>query len=601
MAAVALDVYDFSSGPLSALELADIQPGPFDLGHESNRLSLNEFSSARRQRAAIFILARRLLSKSFQVAEDAPILGLDVAAALAALLFAVHPLRVESVAWATERRDVLSGLFFLLTLSFYIRSQDDSETHLRRTWFAMALIAHFFSLTAKATAITMPAVLLLLDIYPMRRISWRWQSWFGFDGRKVLWEKAPFIVLAVLFAIIALFAQQRAGALRPVQQYFFTYRVGQAAYGIIFYLWKSILPLALSPLYELPFDFDVWTPIFVLSGIAAVSITVALFLLRHRWPAGLACWVYYLVLLAPVLGVAQSGPQLVADRYSYLSCMSWAILAAGGFFHLWQSADRRPARRRVLIATSVIVIAVLIGLGEIAIKQTRVWHDTRTLWQHVIAVAPQSSIAYYNLGRMLEDENKPKDALAYYNYALTINPAYADAHYNLARLLAKQGLQVQAIDHYRQSLAIRPNDADAHNNLGLLLALRGEVEPSLEEFQKAVRIDPNYGKAFFNMGRIIARQGKPDEAIQNYRRALQLNPDEVAVLTELGDELARQGQLDEAIVHLTKAVTVKPGLPDAHVALARALAAQGKIMEAEKHYREALRQLKSPKEIQAAQ
>jgi tetratricopeptide (TPR) repeat protein len=401
-------------------------------------------------------------------------------------------------------------------------------------------------------------------------------------------------LLAALFAIVALFAQQGAGALRPVQQYFFTYRVGQAFYGIIFYLWKSILPVALSPLYELPYDFVAWTPIFIVCGLAALSITVALYWLRRRWPAGLACWTYYVVLLAPVLGIAQSGPQFVADRYSYLSCMSLAILGGGGFFSLWRYNRDHAERRTLLHATAATAVVVLATLAGLTIKQTKVWHDTRTLWNHVITVGPPSSIAHYNLGRMSEDENRPQDALAYYNQALAINPANPDAHYNLARMLAKQGMQEEAIDHYRQALAVRPNDADAHNNLGLLLAVRGEVEPSLEEFRKAVQIDPNYGKAFFNMGRLIARQGKPDEAIENFRRALKLSPDEVAVLEELGDVLARQGRLDEAIVHLTRVVTLRPALPDAHVALARALVAKGKKLEAEQHYQEALRLLKSP-------
>ncbi|MGH7872246.1 MAG: hypothetical protein ACREQO_08510, partial [Candidatus Binatia bacterium] len=272
-----------------------------------------------------FLLCRQLLSAAFQLSMGERNGQIDLAAALAALLFSIHPLRVESVAWATERRDVLSGLFFLSMLYAYVHAQGSTEKHSRKTWLVLSLIALFLSLTAKATAITAPAILLLLDVYPLRRFSGPWRSWLGTDGRRILWEKIPFALCAGFFAALAVFAQHEVGALRPVRQYFFSYRLGQAVYGTIFYLWKSIFPFNLSPLYELPYDFEIWVPIFILCGAAALIISVTLILLRRRWPAGVACWIYYLVLLAPVLGIAQSGPQFVADRYSYLACASWPV------------------------------------------------------------------------------------------------------------------------------------------------------------------------------------------------------------------------------------------------------------------------------------
>ncbi len=345
----------------------------------------------------------------------------------------------------------------------------------------------------------------------------------------------------------------------------------------------------------MPYDFEIWVPTFLLAGVAALIISITLFILRRRWPAGVVCWIYYLVLLAPVLGITQSGPQLVADRYSYLSCASWAVLIGGGFFAAWGSLERRSEGKKFISAMIMTGALVLLSLSAMTWQQTGVWHDTRTLWGHVIAVAPRSSIAHYNLGRSFEDENQLDRASDYYRQAIEINPANPDAHYNLARLLARQGDSNEAIRQYRLELEIRPNDADAHNNLGLLLARNDELEASLEEFQKAVQADPDYRKAFFNMGRIQVRQGKLDQAIQNYRHALKLSPNEFEILVALGDALLRNGEPEEAVSQLQKAVTLRPDLPDAHAALARTLVARGKKTDAEWHYQEALRLLKMQK------
>ena len=558
------------------------------LGYHLTNLVLHSANAV-----VFFFLARLLLFHAFKLANDSSGLYLNLSAGLAALLFSVHPLRVESVVWATERRDVLSGLFFLLTLYSYARAAMGSSEKSRRSWLTFSLTALLFSLSAKASAITLPLILLALDVYPLRRLPGTWRSWFSPEAREILWEKVPFALLAVVFAIIAIFAQQSAGALRPVQQYFISYRIGQAVYGIIFYLWKSVLPLHLSPLYELPYDFSAWAPIFLLCAVAVLSISAALFLLRRRWPAVLAAWVYYLVVLAPVVGIAQSGPQFVADRYSYFSCMSWAVLMGGAFLHLLNSLHARFGRNWVLSATLPVAGLVLMIFAVMTWQQAQVWRDTRSLWNHVIAVAPQSSVGYYNLGRIFEEEGRLAQGLELYRQALSNNPLNADAHHNLARLLAKQGEQSEAIAHYRAALKIRPNDADTHNNLGVLLAARGETAAAMSEFQRALETDPRHARAYFNRGRVLAQQNELGEAVANYRQALSIRPNEVEVLVVLADALAKQEQYGEAAMHLQRAIELRPEIPDVHVALARALAAQGKKDEAEKHYQEALRLLKA--------
>jgi len=537
-----------------------------------------------------YFVARRLLSLALSLPADGTDRRLAPAAALAALFFAIHPLRVESVAWATERRDVLSALFFLVTLYCYVRARGSSQGKSSRLWFTWSVVAYLLSLTAKAAAIMLPAVLLLLDVYPLRRLPGKVSTWLKSDKRKVLWGKLPFVVLAVCFAYTAVVAQQSAGALRPVQNYFISYRLGQAAYGIIFYFWKSFFPASLSPLYELSYDFDPWMPLFISCGIAAILISVGFYILRRRWPAPLACWVFYLLMIAPVLGFAQSGPQLVADRYSYLSCLSWALLAAGAFYRY---ASLGKARRSLAPVVGPVAGIVMMALAYLTWHQIGVWRDTKTLWLHVLKVTPNSSIAHYNLGKLHDNEGRVDEAVDLYRRALTINPAYTEAHYNLARLLAKQGLRDEAMNHYRQALTFKPNDADTHNNLGLLLAKRGDVPAALAAFQKAVELDPAHAKAYYNMGRVYADKGDFNNAVSHYRRALELQPGEAEIYFVLGAVLAQQGRLREAADHFLEAVKLRPDSADAHESLGRALAAQGKKEEAEKQYREALRILRA--------
>src|SRR5919106_2139796 len=485
---------------------------------------------------------------------------LTTSATFAALIFAIHPLRVESVAWGTERRDVLSCFFFLWAVYCYLRANSNTHAGMpSRRWMSIALFVYVLSLLSKAIAITLPIVLVILDIYPLRRLRWDPRHWFPPSARQVLQEKIPFILMALPFALIALIGQQQAAALKSLESYGMVSRLAQAFYGASFYLWKTLVPINLSPLYEIPSDFSPLDPRIVAGAAATMIITLSFYLLRNRWPAGLACWMYSVVVAAPVLGIVQTGPQLVADRYSYLTCLSWAVFGGGLLLSSLGSSVQQRSFAPPRVAAATIAVFVTGTLASLTWKQTEIWRNTATLWSHALRIEPNSSIA----------------------------------HYNLARFLAKQGDHADAIAHYRRALSIRP-DADAHNNLGLLLAIRGEVDASIEEFQKAAQIDPNYARAFFNLGRVYARLDEPERALQNYRRALELSPNEAEIHLGLGNVLARQGQQKVASEHFENAVKLKPDFADGHVALARSLAAQGKKQDAEKHYEQALQLLKFP-------
>ncbi len=537
-----------------------------------------------------YFISRWLLSIALNVSDKN--WQLNLSAAFSALLFGTHPLRVESVAWVTERRDVLSGLFYLLTIYAYLRAANTQRTTSRR-WLSLACVSYALSLFSKATAMTLPAVLILLDIYPLRRFKGRLAEWFKPEHKGVWFEKVPFLILACGFAVIALSAQRSSGALKTLAQYELPMRLGQAFYGICFFIGKSVFPARLSPLYELPLLDDAWKRLFVLAACGAVAITLGLYWARRQWPAVLACWIYYIIVFSPVSGIAQSGPQLVADRYSYLACLSWAVLIGGMLFNVSLLTESTKNFQLASGASLSLAVVTILSLGFLTWKQSLVWRDTRTLWQHAIAVTPDSSMAYYNLGKTFETEAELDQAIELYRRAVTINPSYANAHHSLADMLARKGLSAEALGHYRKALQIKPDDAETHNNLGVLLEVHGELEAALDEFQKAAKIDPSSARAVFNLGRVFAQKGNLAQAANYYREANRLDPNQVVILVNLAEVLARQGNVKAATEYLVVAINLKADLADAHALLARLLAAQGKKAEAQKHYDEALRLLKA--------
>ena len=342
------------------------------------------------------------------------------------------------------------------------------------------------------------------------------------EARKVWQEKIPFIAVAVVFASIAVLGQQQVSAVKSLGSYGIEQRLAQVVFGAGFYLWKTLTPVGLSPLYEIPPNFGFGDSAVLIAGLATVAVSAWLFLIRDRWPAGLVCWLYYLAVLAPVLGLVPTGPQLVADRYSYLSCMSLAVLAGGALLFFLRGSHQMPIGLPPVTAIGATAVAITIGLACLTWRQTAYWRNTETLWTRALEIDPNSGFA----------------------------------HYNLARYIARSGRYDEAMRHYREALTIRPDDADSHNNLGLLLATNGELEKAVEHFDAAIRVDPRYAKAHFNLGRVFVRQGRVDEAIESFQRALQLQPGVAEIHENLGRALALQGQKAQAAEHFKAALRI---------------------------------------------
>src|SRR6058998_2957296 len=492
-----------------------------------------------------FFVVRRILTLALPSPSERGH-ALALSAGFASLVFAIHPLRVESVAWATERRDVLSGLFYLLTILMYLRAREREERG--RGWYWLSVAVFVLALLSKSMVVNLPVVLLILDVYPLRRLGGA-VGWWSAPARRVYVEKIPFVLLAAAASAIALMAQLSHDTMVSVVQLSALGRLALSVYGLSFYLWKTVAPVNLSPLYELPPTVNPWAPPFLLSCGLVVAITALVLAFRRPLPGLLAAWVAYVVVLLPVLGIFQSGPQIAADRYTYLASLGWAILVSAGVLSHW--------RRRPFLFTG-LAACVLFGLGILTWNQVQVWRDSEKLWTHALATYPKSSIAENNLGNVRADQSKLAEAIEHYRQALDINPEHASAHHNLGNVLAQQGKLAEANDHHRQALRLKPDYADAHNNLGNVLAQQGMLAEASEQYQRALQITPDDADAHNDWGVALARQGKPAEAVEHFRRALEIKPDFAKAASNLGLALAQQGKLAEVVEHSRRAKDAGP-------------------------------------------
>jgi len=479
-----------------------------------------------------YFLTRRLLAIARGRDEDRYAGPMIWASTFAALLFAVHPLRAESVAWIAERRDVLGGLFYVACVTCYVRYA--MTTGPRRAWYAGTIGLCVLSLLAKASAMTVPVVLLILDVYPLRR--WRAGAVASHTGDtrdgagatfgRLLAEKLPLFVLAITAAVRALIAQAEGGALYGLTEHGVVQRLAQAAYGLVFYAWKTVLPTGLGPLYQIPDDATLFGPMLWISGVALVAAFAMIVRLRRAYPGLVAAAAAYVVILAPILGAAQSGPQIVADRYSYLACMGLAVLAGGAALALleWASARPSPSRRAL---TGLILMALPIVSAKATFQQNEYWQTGFTLWMRGVSVSPTSSVAYTNLADALANNGSEQfpDAIGFYRRALELNPDDFVALHHLAELQRRTGDADSAIRHYIQSLAINPGQLDACFALGRTLVDVGRPAQAVIVLRDGAQRHPQARELIDYLARLLGTHANesvrnPGEAVD---WALQLN------------------------------------------------------------------------------
>src|SRR5438128_2602179 len=405
--------------------------------------------------------------------------------------------------------------------------------------------------------VNLPIVLLILDVYPLRRLGGS-IGWWSEPARRVYVEKVPRVLLAPAASAVALMAQPSHNTMVSVVQLSALGRLAVSVYGLSFYLWKTVAPVSLSPLYELPPTVNPWAPPFLLSYGLVVAITAIALAFRRRVPGLPAALLAYVVVLLPVLGLFQSGPQIAADRYTYLAGLGWAASSGAGLLFCWRTSGRSKTGTLATLPIAGIALCVVVGLGVLTWNQAQVWRDSATLWTHALAINPNSAFARNNLGLVLALQGKPAEAIEHFRQALRIKPDDAEVHANWGNTLAHQGKLAEAIEHFRQALRIRPDDAEVHTNWGNALADQGTLAEASNHYRQALEIMPESGEAHTNLGLALARQGKLAEAIEHFRQALRIKPDLAEAHYNWGNALAQQGGLSEAIEHYQRALQINP-------------------------------------------
>jgi protein O-mannosyl-transferase len=476
----------------------------------------------------------------------------DWAAAGGALLFAVHPVQVEPVSWATGMKDLLCGFFSLFAIWQFLlyakagTSVTSAAGHSVATpvaehklyffqtrvfHYSLASLAFVLALLAKPTAVSVPFAIWALD---------RWA--LGRSNKQSFVALAGWFAGALVFIVITKLAQpaEAAGVITPLWA-----RPIVAGDAVVFYLYKLIWPLGLTPDYG---RFPAWVlgqKWLYFAILIPLSIGTILWLWRERWPMLIASAAVFITGILPVSGVIPFDFQrisTVADRYLYLSMLGPALAIAWLLARQWHL---------VAGATAAVVLG---ALGIASATQTRYWRDAGTLFGYAVTVNPNSWLAHNNLGNSLAERGQLKPAIQHYRRALEIDPDYAMAHNNLGKALFARGELAPAIDHFRQALRINPDYAKAHYNLGTVLARQGEIDEATNYFRRAVEIDPNYAKAQYNLGIALARQGKLEEAIGHFQEALRTQPESAETHESLARALAQQGNRDEAMKHFQEAL-----------------------------------------------
>ena len=479
--------------------------------------------------------------------------------AFVAAVFAIHPLHVESVAWVAERKGLLSGLFFVLTLGAYVGYVRHPFSLAR---YLVVTVLFALGLMAKPMLVTLPFVLLLLDYWPLGRVA----AWDGScaaaprvkeqpspqRGGFPWWlvvEKIPLFALTVASCVATPFTQ--GNAVTRLDVIGLSSRITNALVSYAAYVGQFFYPVGLAVFYPHP---QSSRPIWMVPAALAllVGVSAAAVNWRKRWPCVFVGWFWYLGMLVPMIGLVQVGRHAMADRYAYVTQIGLCLALAWGAA---QVAASWPYRRWVYGVASVLVVSLLMGC---AWRQTSYWRDSETLWTRTLACTSRNSLAHYNLGMALAGRGRVEEALTHYWKALEIEPNYIEVHNNLGLTLAGRGRVEEALSHYRKALEIKPDYVEAHNNLGLALAGRGQVDEAIVCYRKALEIKPDFAEAHNNLGLALAGRGRVEEALSHYRKALKIKPDYVEAHNNLGNTLAGCGRVDEAAVHYRKALEIRP-------------------------------------------
>jgi tetratricopeptide (TPR) repeat protein len=441
--------------------------------------------------------------------------------AMVAALFAWHPLHVESVAWISERKDVLSGFFALLTLFAYARYVAQAENSTSKSsvtrQYLVVLGMFALALMSKPMMVTLPFLLLLLDYWPLRRFDFVCAN-AGLIRRLIL-EKAPLFLLSILSCAVTYLVQKNAGSVRPLEEISMNPRIQNAFVSYVRYLFKMVWPVHLAIPYPHP---GFWTPArMIISVVLLVGVSLAALRLVRRIPYFAVGWFWYLGMLVPVIGIVQVGVQSMADRYTYFPLIGIFIVGVWGVSELRERQVFGQIPAATLSGVAVLIIAIC---AIMSFLQVRYWRNTETLFSHAIRSTRNNDRAYYNLGVYYLGHDRTDEAVDCYRKALQIRPTYADALNNLGVALAKKGQWDEAVQVLRRAVLCPPVAADTYYNLGNLLAMQKKLDQATRCYVDALRLKPDYFEAHNNLANILMMQGHTNEAVRHYQEVLRLNP-----------------------------------------------------------------------------
>jgi tetratricopeptide (TPR) repeat protein len=541
-----------------------------------------------------------------------------------AALFGIHPLHIESVAWIAERKDVLSALFWLLTMWAYARYAERPD--LKR--YLPILVFFALGLMAKPMLVTLPFVFLLLDYWPLGRYSGfkvqgsrfkvadeaaNTQHLIPNTGSKsrisstststtaILLEKAPLFLMSAGSSAITYIAQQGGGAIAPLDRFPLGIRIANAFAAYAGYIGKMLYPRNLAVFYPHPgFHLPMWQAVGGAALLVGISVLAALGAKRRRYLV--AGWLWYVITLIPVIGLIQVGSQAMADRYTYVPLIGLFIMIAWGIGGEWEKGRKEERGKGGMgeTATSIFPhshtptpavagLLIILTLAASSAVQVRHWRNSYALFKHAAAVTSGNYLAHNTLGVVLKRQGRIDEAVAHYREALEIRPTYAPAHNNLGNALARQGKLAEAVWEYGEAIRIRPDYVDAHYNLGLALARQGKLPEAVERFHEVLQREPGHVRARVSLGMAFLAQGKLDDAESEYRKAIAAAPDSSDAHVKLGDVLSRRGKLDDATREFQQALRLDPRNAEAHFNTGLVLEDRGKIDEAMAKYREAVR------------
>jgi protein O-mannosyl-transferase len=470
--------------------------------------------------------------------------------AFVAAVFAIHPLRAESVAWVSERKDVLSGLFFMLTIGAYAGyARQPSGAR-----YGLVLLLFVMGLMCKPMLVTLPLALLVLDYWPLQRAK---------PVASLIWEKLPLLALSAISCVITLLAQKHA--IRPIEAFPLKARVVAAVLSYKVYLVQMIYPAGLAAFYPFPRNVSVFDEL--LAGMLLAIISAWVWAERRTKPWLLAGWLWYLVMLLPVIGIIQAGSQAHADRYTYLPQIGIYIAVT------WLAAELAAKWRLNSKVIGGLMGAVVAVLMLCAWKQTGYWKNSETLWRHALACTTDNDLACVNLGHELYRQGRLEEAIALYQTALKKEPNSAEYHNNLANALRQSGRLDDAVAEYEKAVQCDPSFADAELNLGKALGLEGKEDEAIARFRAALQIDPNFLLARLNLGNALLQQGRANQATEQLRKVLEAEPNNADVHLNLGVCYLQLGQIKEAKSEYEQALQINPADPRIQNNLAWLLAA----------------------------